>query len=117
MDGAFVGRLGEELSVAVTSGCLQFEKVEWALPPSPDVEGPYVPEPWESDVLLDFIEVVLVDEDGAPVPNVAYQLKLPDGKVVAGQTNHNGKCWTPKTPSGSCELTFPKLDGAVWAPS
>ena len=117
MDDARAEQLIEELDNALTAGLMYFERVEWSSPPSPDTEESEEAPPPQVEAPLDFIEVLLVDDSGSPVADVAYHLKMPNGQVTSGQTNHQGKCWVPRTPAGSCELTFTNLDGTAWAPS
>lgn len=77
------------------------------------VEEEYMPPP-SQEAPLDFIEIILVDEVGSPVSDTAYELKMPDGQVVSGKTDRQGKCWAPQMPSGSCEFVVQGLDESSW---
>ena len=73
------------------------------------VETEYEPiEPREEDV--EWIEIVLVDEDEIPVANEPYEIVLSDKRVRRGVTNVNGVIRYERIPSGTCKLTFPRLD-------
>lgn len=62
-----------------------------------------------------WIEVVLVDEADKPVPGEAYKVTLPDGKTVAeGTLDQNGFVRVDGIDPGTCQITFPKLDGDAW---
>ncbi|MEM9196008.1 MAG: hypothetical protein AAGF12_42980, partial [Myxococcota bacterium] len=39
---------------------------------------------------LDFIEIRVIDEDEQPVPDIAYEIQLPDGSTVQGMLNAEG---------------------------
>jgi len=124
IDRQAADQLARDLDLAVRSGQIRFERVFESAPPPPvpmrEYEAPpKLPErrkdqARESAPALDFIEVSLVDDTGSPLADQAYELKLPDGRVVAGTTDHRGRCWTPQTPSGACELKFPSLDPTAW---
>jgi hypothetical protein len=61
-----------------------------------------------------FIEVQLVGEDGAPVPNETYAITLPGGKVVSGALDGEGRVRVAPIPPGECKVAFPKLDQDAW---
>ncbi|MEZ4329276.1 MAG: carboxypeptidase-like regulatory domain-containing protein [Polyangiales bacterium] len=66
----------------------------------------WTPEP------TDWIEVAFVDQDSAPVPNVAYETELADGRVVRGTTGNTGLFRTDGPP-GTARVTFrPNAGGA-----
>jgi hypothetical protein len=79
-----------------------------------DVEPPE--EEDDDDVIerLDWIEVLVEDEDHNPVPNVAYKIVLPDGSARTGRTNQNGIVRYDNIPSGSCEFSLVELDADAW---
>ena len=62
----------------------------------------------------DWIEILLVDLDGKPVPNVRYRVTLPDGTVQEGRLNQYGQAGYYKIESGECKVTFPDLDKDAW---
>lgn len=57
-----------------------------------------------------WIGILLKDEDGNPMPLEKYQVKLPDGKVVTGRLDKDGKARIDGIPKGGqCEVTFPRI--------
>ncbi|OGP97595.1 MAG: hypothetical protein A2Z51_04840 [Deltaproteobacteria bacterium RBG_19FT_COMBO_52_11] len=61
-----------------------------------------------------WIEIELVDEEGASVPGERYKVTLPDGKVVEGTLDHKGFKRIEGIEPGSCKVTFPRLDKEAW---
>jgi hypothetical protein len=61
-----------------------------------------------------WIEVALVDGNGKPVPGEAYSVTLPDGSVAAGTLGADGTARVEGFDPGSCQVTFPNLDGKSW---
>lgn len=61
-----------------------------------------------------WIEVVLVDQNGAPVPNVPYQITLPDGSTQQGMLDQNGSVRFDGIVPGSAQITFSEIDGKEW---
>lgn len=70
----------------------------------------------EDDVIekLDWIEVLVEDEEHNPVPNVAYKIVLPDGSARNGRTNQHGIVRYDRIPSGTCEFSLVELDAEAW---
>lgn len=63
------------------------------------------------------LEIELVDEDDEPVASEPYRVELPNGDVVNGRLNAQGKAMlTGIVDSGNCKVTFPNLDEATWGP-
>lgn len=62
----------------------------------------------------DFIELLLVGEDGQPVGGHRYTVKLPNGEERDGTLNSQGFARIDGIPSGQCRVTFPELDAAAW---
>jgi hypothetical protein len=63
---------------------------------------------------LDWIEVLIEDEEHNPVPNVAYKLTLPDGSTRLGKSNKLGIIRYDRIPSGSCKFELTELDAKSW---
>ncbi len=57
-----------------------------------------------------WIEIVLLDQDGRPVPREPYQLTLPDGATRSGNLDDNGFVRVEGIVPGSCDVSFPKID-------
>ena len=47
---------------------------------------------------------------GRPVAGAAWEVKLPNGEVVAGRLDGNGKTRLEGLDPGQCTVTFPELD-------
>jgi hypothetical protein len=63
---------------------------------------------------LEWIEVVVADEDDQPVANVAYKLVLADGSSRTGKTNSLGIVRYDRIPAGSCTFELTELDASAW---
>lgn len=61
-----------------------------------------------------WIAIELVDEDGAPVPNVPYRIETPDGRVLTGLTNDRGRARQDGIYPGNCKVSFPELHAPDW---
>jgi hypothetical protein len=61
-----------------------------------------------------WIEIVLRDPAGNPVPDEPYRIDLPDGRIRSGTTNAAGKAREEGIEPGTCVVRFPRLDAAVW---
>jgi hypothetical protein len=75
------------------------------LPPPPSIL-----EPEEVNevvaVATSWIEVRVVDQDGEPVPNIEYEIKLTDGGTRRGRTNPYGVVRFDGIAEGNCEFTL-----------
>lgn len=62
-----------------------------------------------------WLELELVDDEGAPVPNVAYRVEAGDGRVHTGVLDGKGKARVTSIASTApCRVTFPDLDAREW---
>jgi hypothetical protein len=68
--------------------------------------------PANQSVALTYVEIVLVDEAGAPVADEAYELELPDGRVCTGQLDADGLARVDSVPVGACVVRFPNCHRA-----
>jgi hypothetical protein len=98
--------LADRLTRAVEYGRVRFKNIVESVS-VPLIEQPESPDDVASSE-LDFIEVVLVDGACHGIPNVRYQLTLPNGRVIHGYTDQLGQIWAPPTPRGQCQLVFSK---------
>lgn len=64
--------------------------------------------------LRDWIEVLIVDEEHNPIPDVAYKIVLPDGSVRAGKTDEQGILRYDDIPQGVCQFSLIALDARTW---
>ncbi|PKK84995.1 MAG: hypothetical protein CVT49_00190 [candidate division Zixibacteria bacterium HGW-Zixibacteria-1] len=62
----------------------------------------------------DWIEIELLDVNGRPVPNVDFEIKMPDGATQTGKLNSEGKVKVENVPPGQFVITYkdiyPQLD-------
>jgi hypothetical protein len=64
-----------------------------------------------------WLELSLVDEDGAPVPNVRFEVVLPDGSERRGRLDRDGFARLDGIErAGSCEVRFTNLPDLVQPP-
>ena len=63
-----------------------------------------------------WIEFQLLDEDGNPAPNTAYEIKLPDGSILDGALDQQGVARFDNLEAGQCQITFPEIDANEWCP-
>jgi type VI secretion system secreted protein VgrG len=62
-----------------------------------------------------WIEIVLVGDDGNPVPGEPYRVTLPDGTTVAdGTLDEKGYARVENIDPGTCKVTFPNRDKSAW---
>ena len=61
-----------------------------------------------------WVEIVLVDMEGKPVPGVKYRITPPGGAPVEGRLNEHGQAGLYMIEPGSCKITFPDLDKDAW---
>ena len=61
-----------------------------------------------------WIEIRLIGENDEPIPDEPYRIELPDGTVVDGVLDSNGKARRTGLDPGTCKVTFPDLDQDAW---
>ena len=61
-----------------------------------------------------WVEIILVDAEGKPMPGVKYRITPPGGKPVEGTLNQYGQAGLYQIEPGSCKITFPDLDKEAW---
>lgn len=61
-----------------------------------------------------WIEIILVDEAGEPIPNVLYRITPPSGEPKEGRLNEHGQAGLYQIDPGDCKITFPDLDKDAW---
>jgi hypothetical protein len=67
----------------------------------------------------DVLDILLVDEEGKPMPGVAYVVDI-GGIQYPGFLNRDGWAQVTGIPKGQCvggKVTFPDLDADAWEPS
>ena len=60
------------------------------------------------------MQIELVDQDGEHIPNVRYELELPDGKNKSGNLDADGKAFIAGIEPGTCKISFPDFDASEW---
>ncbi|MBW1789498.1 MAG: hypothetical protein JRK53_23260 [Deltaproteobacteria bacterium] len=62
-----------------------------------------------------YIGIELKDEDGNPMSGEYYKVKLPNGDIVTGYLNDEGKAKIENIPEGGeCKVSFPGIHGDEW---
>jgi hypothetical protein len=62
-----------------------------------------------------WIEIILEDMEGKPVPNVRYRITPPGGGAPKeGRLNEHGQAGYYQIEPGQCKVTFPDLDKDAW---
>jgi hypothetical protein len=59
---------------------------------------------------LSWIEVQVVDENGAALAGARYKAELPDGSSREGKLDRSGRLRLDGIPAGDCKVRFPDLD-------
>src|SRR5256884_765489 len=62
-----------------------------------------------------FIDLVLVDEGGAPVAGAKYEVTTSDGRTLQGSLDAQGRARVQGVGTGPCEVTFPDHAPDAWA--
>ncbi len=64
----------------------------------------------EEDEETHWIGIELKDDDGNPMPDEEYRVKLPDGKILSGWLDEEGKAKVEGIPKGGqVEVSFPRI--------
>ena len=63
-----------------------------------------------------WIAIRLIDEDGNPVPDVAYSVTLPDGSIMTGSLDDQGCARFDDIDPGQCQVSFPEIHAKEWKP-
>jgi hypothetical protein len=61
-----------------------------------------------------WVDIMLRDEHGVPIPNARYRLKLPDGTVIEGQLDAEGRARVHGVEPGSAQVSFPDHKANDW---
>lgn len=61
-----------------------------------------------------WIEIILVDAEGKPMPGVKYRITPPGGTPKEGRLNEHGQAGLYQIEPGNCKITFPDLDKEAW---
>ncbi len=77
-------------------------------PSAEDALGP--PSSQQAPVSKTWVGLVLVDQDGAPVPNRPYRVIQPDGTQVDGTLDSNGTAFVRSIDPGNCQIWCPYVE-------
>lgn len=80
--------------------------------PVPDTTAepaPPPPAPEPPPKKLDWVEIVLLDEEGVPVADEKFSIQLPDGSTREGTLDAEGKARVEEFEAGTCFVTFPEI--------
>lgn len=114
--------LHDRLMAALRSGRLVLLRLEgharYRGRPAEGPEKPQEPEDFERPPpdTTDWIEILLVDEQGRGIPGQRYLIVTPDGQQRRGFTDSLGSARITRIPSGNCKVSFPDLDAKAWDP-
>ena len=61
-----------------------------------------------------WIEILLLDEYGNPVPHEEYLILEKNGQEHSGFLDENARARIEGLDPGSCEVSFPRLDKQEW---
>jgi hypothetical protein len=64
-----------------------------------------------------WVGIKLKDDQGNPVAGEPFKLKLPDGTIVEGTLDDEGKAEIHGVPEGQSQVCFPKIDKDEWKPA
>lgn len=117
---AFWHREWPELERAVATGLVDVfarpapsrAAVRRVVPPAVEPAAPLAPVDTSNDT--EWIVIELVDDEDRPLPGQRYRVRTPDGRVVHGTLDRNGRARIEGIPGGECDVTFPELDGREW---
>lgn len=68
----------------------------------------------EKSIEKHWVEIILVDMEGKPMPGVKYRITPPGGAPVEGILNQYGQAGVYQIDPGNCKITFPDLDEETW---
>ena len=117
-DDAVAGSMGSSTGLSVSHSPVSLASVSVGGKQSPASDAPtHDPASEDNQEKKHWIEIVLVDEAGKPVPGEPYQITLPDGSTIAdGTLDDKGFARVDHIDPGTCKVTFPNLDKDAWDP-
>lgn len=92
----------------IDPGTARFSLHKSATPPIPV-------DPVDPDEQAGWISFRVLNQDGDPLAGVRYELTLPDGNTVSGQTDDSGAVYLADVAPGECELSLPDLPDDSWS--
>ncbi len=80
----------------------------------PEPEAEREPEAPEEIVETRWLRILLVDEEGEPVPDAAFEVELDDGSLRSGTTDAAGEAYLRDLPPGRAKVRWPDLHPDDW---
>lgn len=109
------GALLREVASCLARGRIHAYRAQLFAAVAVEVEEPEAPKT-RVEKSLTWIEIVLKDTEGHPVPNERYLLVLPDGTELEGTLDGRGRARVEEIVGGVCQVSFPDIDAADWRP-
>ena len=75
---------------------------------------PSRPVPTEEPQVTDWLGLRLVDAEDAPVVDEPFEVRLPDGTIEKGRTDHEGRARYDGVRRGRCQIVFPRIWLTEW---
>ena len=96
--------------------CVEVREQRPSAPPAAVARPPASPRPRPIALedLKTWIEIVLLDESGKPVPNEKYSVRVPGGRTEYGTLDAKGYARITGLDPGSCDVSFPDLHAPEW---
>jgi hypothetical protein len=96
--------------------CLRMQRDTYSAKSEQGEESPKptAPPPSQPTKKRDWIAVELVDDKGKPIANERFRIQLPDGSYEEGHLDVGGQVRVDDIDSGTCQVTFPDMDGREW---
>jgi hypothetical protein len=63
---------------------------------------------------LDWIEILVEDQEGVPLRDISYEITLADGAKRRGRTNREGIARLDGISRGQCKFSLTTLDESAW---
>jgi hypothetical protein len=99
---------------------ISFPEIDWSAfrpAPAPRQRTPSEEEKAPVEPEKTWVEIVLVDDQGKPVPGAKYVLELPDGTEKKGTLGDDGKAKVDGVVPGTCKISFPDIEASAIEPA
>ena len=75
---------------------------------------PHRPVPLDEPTAIDWVGVRLIREDETPIVDEPFEVRLPDGTIEHGRTDHEGRARYDGEQKGRCRVSFPRIWPPEW---
>lgn len=82
--------------------------------PAPPYKPPTSEQAAADEVKLSWIEIELLDINGAPISGAVYEIKMKDGSLCRGTLDEKGMARVDPVEEGTCDVTFPEYAPSSW---